>query len=83
LSVYYASKEVEVWPENWQSVLLFSRVGTQWRTGMAGVTGLDYGVLFRLMDVDGLVGDDWSRVFADIQVMEAQAMETMREGSEA
>lgn len=78
LSSYYAEKEVEVWPENWRAVILFSRVGTQWRVGMTGVTGLDYGVLFRLMDEEGLVGDAWSSVLADIQVMEAQAMETMR-----
>jgi hypothetical protein len=82
LSDYYASKEVEVWPENWQALLLFIRVGTQWRVGMAGATGLDYNVLFRLMDVEGLAGEDWSKVFADIQVMEAQAIETMRERSE-
>jgi hypothetical protein len=82
LSTYYASKEVEVWPENWQSVILFNRMGTQWRVSMTGVTGLDYNVLFRLMDVDGLAGEDWSRVFADIQVMEAQAMEMMRAGAD-
>lgn len=78
LGNYYATKEFEVWPENWDAVRLFARVGTQWRTAFSGATGLDYGVLFRLMDEQGLRGDDWAQVFADVQVLEAQALETMR-----
>lgn len=47
----------EVWAENWTAFLIFRRLGTQWRTGMNGRTGLDFslvtnpGGLFDLMDV--------------------------------
>jgi hypothetical protein len=32
----------EVLPENWEAVQMFMRCQTQWRTGMAGLIGLDY-----------------------------------------
>ena len=36
---------VHVWPENWLAVEVFASLLTQWRVGMAGMVGLDYGVL--------------------------------------
>lgn len=38
---------VEVFPENWQAVSVFVRMGTQWRrAGVKGIpTGLDYAAL--------------------------------------
>lgn len=41
--------EVEqgVWPENIWAARLFLWMGTQWRSGPAGLTGLDYNVLDR------------------------------------
>jgi hypothetical protein len=69
---------VEVWPENWPICELFSCLGTQWRVGMAGPTGLDYAVLFRLMDEAGLTGPDWQETFHLIRVMESAALDEMR-----
>lgn len=53
---------------------------TQWRTrGMDGRPyGLDYAVLFRLMDEDGLMGRDWRDTLDDVRVMESAALEEMR-----
>ena len=56
------------------AVLLFNRVGSQWRTGVSGPTGLDYSVLFRLMDQMGLEGEDWMDMLDDIQVLETAAL---------
>jgi len=42
-----AYQDFEVLPENWETVLLFLRVQTQWRTGMSGVVGLDYAAVER------------------------------------
>lgn len=58
---------------------LFIRMGTQWRVGMTGATGLDYGVLFRLMDDDGLAGDERRQRIDDVQTLEVAALERMRE----
>ncbi len=50
---------------------------TQWRMSMGGPTGLDYGVLFRLLDNARLGGDEWDVMFGDVRVMEAAAKEAM------
>jgi hypothetical protein len=53
-------------------------MNTQWRTGMSGAIGLDYPVLFRLMDEAGLKGADWRDTFDSVRVMEIEALEQMR-----
>jgi hypothetical protein len=77
-----ASQEVEVWPENWPSWRLFCEIETQWRTGMNGPTGLDYGPLFARLDRLGLTPDEWEIRFADIRHIEAAALTQMREGND-
>jgi hypothetical protein len=66
-----------VWPENWPAVTVFRKMTTQWRVAMGGPTGLDYNVLFRLLDNERLSGDDWDAMLADVCVMEAAALEAM------
>ena len=48
---------------------------------MGGPTGLDYTVLFRLLDQHGLSKEEWSLGFDDIRIMESAALETMRQSS--
>lgn len=69
---------MEVWPENWTAWSLFCDMATQWRIGMGGATGLDYGPLFRLMDAQGLEGSEWRAVFDDIRVLESSSLTAMR-----
>ena len=73
-----ALQQAEVWPENWPSFELFSQMSTQWRIGMSGPTGLDYNVLFAVMEQRKLTGEDWDSTFQDVRVMEAAALESMR-----
>lgn len=54
-------------------------MGTQWRVGFSGPTGLDYNVLFRLLDEAGLSGQQWREMFEDIQVLEVHALKTISE----
>lgn len=70
---------VEVWPDNWDVVGLFTSVGTQWRTGFAGATGLDYSVLPAVLRLRGLKRSTWPDLFDDLRVMEAEALSAMRE----
>jgi hypothetical protein len=47
-------EEVRVYPCNWVSVQLFDALGTQWRVGLSGQTGIDYsasGAVFELYAV--------------------------------
>lgn len=48
---------------------------TQWRVGMSGATGLDYGPLFTRMS---RLSVEWEQTFDDIRVLEAAALEQMR-----
>jgi 3-keto-L-gulonate-6-phosphate decarboxylase len=63
-----------VWPENWRAFELFVGCRTQWRVGPAGgVLGLDYqgvAAVFRMKRVK-----DQEAMLADLQVMEAAALE--------
>lgn len=74
----FADEAHEVWPENWPAWELFVTVSTQWRTSAGGVTGLDYGPLFTLMDRLQLAGQQWFDMFDDIRTLEGAALETIR-----
>jgi hypothetical protein len=49
-------------------------MGTQWRVGMGGATGLDYGVLPHVLRLVGVPKREWPRVFDDLRVMEAAVL---------
>lgn len=70
---------VEVWPCCWDSVRLFEAMGTQWRAGMGGAYGLDYGVV---RDVAHLIGIDRKSLpgaFTDLRTLEHEALAVMAE----
>ncbi len=63
---------LEVFEENWEAVILFLKLSTQWRTSFSGVSGLEYKsvmILFDLYDVKNR-----REVFEDIQVIEMAAL---------
>lgn len=68
---------IEVWPDNERAYFLFCQMQTQWRVGMGGATGLDYGVMFHKMDRMGLELSDYEELEADVRIMEYSALETM------
>ena len=62
----------EVWEENWDVVMMFLRMQTQWNVSMAGLTGLSYSsldYLSRLYSVKDPVS-----LFEGMQVMEVTAL---------
>lgn len=66
---------IEVWPDVWPAFMVFQAAATQWRTGMNGPSGLDYGVLPWLMKLQGI--DDEAAALADLRVMERVALGIM------
>lgn len=78
----FPDEVVEVWPENWPAYALFSYMRTQWRIGMAGATGLDYGPLHRKMDRMGLSPEAFDDLEEDIQAMEFAALGAMNDRDE-
>lgn len=75
--------DLEVWPENVESVNFFAdECFTQWRVGMGGCTGLDYtAVLFTLRNLR-LGRKRTDEIFADVRIMERGALEQMAEDAE-
>ncbi|WP_426287549.1 DUF1799 domain-containing protein [Luteibacter sp. E-22] len=55
-------------------------MGTQWRVGAAGATGLDYGVMPQVFRLLAIPRSDWPETFDCVRVLEAEALATMREG---
>lgn len=54
-------------------------MGTQWRIGMNGATGLDYNVLPAVMRLQSIPRKDWPDTFESVRVLEAEAMQVMSE----
>jgi hypothetical protein len=72
-------KGFEVWEENWPALEMFLRCQTQWRVGVNGVLGLDYGPvawLFKLYSVE-----DPRSLLEDLQVMEDAVLRTINKRS--
>ena len=70
---------MEVWPQNWPSVMLFMAVATQWRVGMGGATGLDYSAVAAVMDIQGVKPKKRAKMFEHIRIMEATVLEIWAE----
>jgi hypothetical protein len=69
------SEHFEVWEENWDIVMMFLRMQTQWTVSMAGYVGMKYevllvsGGLFDLYDVENR-----REVLEGLRIMEAAAL---------
>lgn len=69
--------DVEVWPENWETVTVFDACATQWRwtSGMTVIrTGLDYAALGAVMNLLDIPTDRRAEIFGGVRIMEAQAL---------
>ena len=70
---------VEVWPDNLSAVNTFIAMGTQWRTGAMGATGLDYAALPAVMRLTGIPRCERPAVLDGLRIMEAEALKIMGE----
>ena len=66
-----APVDYSIWPEHLEVVSLFIRCMTQWRCGVSGVIGLDYGVVLQMASLYQI--QDLARVMEDLQIMELHA----------
>jgi hypothetical protein len=73
----------EVWDENWDTVMMFLRMQTQWNTTMAGYLGLKYEVLLMsggLFDLYSV--EDRLEMLEGLQTMEAAALSVLAKSDE-
>lgn len=69
----------EVYEDNWLAFDLFTYMGTQWNVGMGGATGMKYEVAHHKLDRMKLDPDEYENRMDDLRIMEATALEVMRE----
>ena len=70
---------MEVLPDAWPAVTVFNAMSTQWRVGMGGPVGLDYGVISEVAAFIGYTKKQTAKLFPDLRVMEAEALLVMSE----
>lgn len=68
-----------VWPENWEAVRMFIVLATQWSVGMNGPTGLRYESLPMVLRMRQVPRAEWSGLFDQVRVMEAEALKYFAE----
>ncbi|MFK0033032.1 DUF1799 domain-containing protein [Pseudomonas monteilii] len=76
------AEDVEVWPDAWPAFCLFEALGTQWRLGPGGPSGLDYTAIPGAAKILGLKRRQLSEAFHDVRVMENEALAVMAEAAE-
>lgn len=79
LSSVDLDETVEILPDNWPAFIVMEAMGTQWRTGMGGASGLDYSVVPAVMSLVNIPKKTRNQVFHDLRVMEAEALLVMSE----
>jgi len=68
-------KHFEVWEENWDTLMMFLRMQTQWTVTMGGYVGLKYEVLLGASGLMSLYDVENPReMLESLQVMEAAAL---------
>lgn len=65
-------------PDVEKVVEVFVSMGTQWRIGMNGATGLDYSALPFVLRALNIARSDWGDMLDDIRLMESVALKEMR-----
>lgn len=68
-------KDFEVWEENWDIVIMFLRMSTQWISGFNGATGFNYQSLEWLCKLYAV--KDLVATFEGVQLMEMAALSAM------
>ena len=71
---------LEIWPENWAALQVFSRMTTQLIVGgMGGVIGLRYEALPLMLRICGVKRADEADVVNGVQVMEREMVQLLNQ----
>ena len=70
---------IEVWECNAEAFYVFESMATQWHSGMAGATGLNYTAMPVVMEMVGISKKRRPEVFASVRIMEQEALKTWAE----
>ena len=68
-------EDFEVWDENWEAMMMFLRMQTQWNVSMNGLVGLNYPALETLIRLYKI--EEPLELFEKVQVIERAALVKM------
>jgi len=68
-------EDFEVWDENWEAMMMFLRMQTQWNVSMNGLVGLNYQALETLIRLYKI--EEPLELFERVQVIERAALVKM------
>ena len=71
------TNNVYIYPDNWDSFMVFEFMSTQWRVVTGGVTGMDYNVIPLAIETLGIDKKDTPEIMQSIRVMETTASDVM------
>lgn len=77
-----ADEEHDLWPENERAWAVWHDVQTQWRSGVGGISGLDYAGVRAWIDELGLTPEDRRDVWSGIRACERAVLEVHAEPRE-
>ena len=69
-----------VLPENMETVVWFLRMQTQWRVGMNGLVGMEYGVFLLWARDEGIKRRDRVWLLEDLRLMEREYLAVVHGG---
>jgi len=68
-------------PENIEALNWFLLMQTQWRVGMNGLTGMDYGVFLQWAKEEGVKRVDRVWLLGDLRMMEGEYLHSLYSGT--
>jgi hypothetical protein len=68
-------------PENVEALNWFLLMQTQWRVGMNGLTGMDYGVFLQWAKEEGVKRSNRVWLLGDLRMMEGQYLNSLHSGT--
>ena len=68
-------RDFEVWEDNWEAVMMFLKMQTQWNVSMSGLVGLNYPALETLIRLYKI--EEPLELFEKVQVIERAALVKM------
>ena len=74
--------DFEVFEENWESVVFFLGLNTQWNliglpTGGFHIAGINYQAVQSVLQIQHIPKYKWRSLFLDLQIMEKAALEVI------
>lgn len=70
----FGPEVVDVLPDCELALRAFDLLGTQWRVGAAGATGIDYAAIRPTLRMSGIAVSSWPDLLDDLRAMEAEAL---------